>query len=72
MNSTQPHGPTHDDPLTIEEVEAMLRVPRSTLASWRYRHIGPRFVRLGRHVRYLRSDIDAYLAERVVSTESRR
>lgn len=38
-----------------------LGVSRSTLQSWRYTGRGPRFIKLGRMVRYRSADIDAYL-----------
>ena len=47
----------------IDEVTlaARLGVSRSTLQSWRYAGRGPRFIKLGRMVRYRNSDVDAYL-----------
>jgi excisionase family DNA binding protein len=47
----------------IDEVELAVRlgVSRSTLQSWRYEGRGPRFIKLGRLVRYRNADIDAYL-----------
>lgn len=38
-----------------------LGISRSTLQSWRYAGRGPRFIKLGRMVRYRRADVDAYL-----------
>jgi predicted DNA-binding transcriptional regulator AlpA len=38
-----------------------LGVSRSTLQSWRYSGHGPRFIKLGRMVRYRVADVDAYL-----------
>ena len=38
-----------------------LGVSRSTLQSWRYAGRGPRFIKLGRIIRYRASDVDAYL-----------
>ncbi len=38
-----------------------LGVSRSTLQSWRYAGRGPRFIKLGRIVRYRGADIEAYL-----------
>lgn len=40
---------------------ARLGVSRSTLQSWRYAGRGPRFIKLGRMVRYRKADVDAYL-----------
>ncbi len=47
----------------IDEVTLAVRlgVSRSTLQSWRYAGRGPRFIKLGRLVRYRNADVDAYL-----------
>lgn len=39
-----------------------LGVSRSTLQSWRYTGRGPRWIKLGRLIRYRLHDVDAYLA----------
>lgn len=39
-----------------------LKVPPKTLRQWRYLNQGPRYVKVGRHVRYRRSDVDAWLS----------
>ena len=49
--------------LTPADLAARLQAPAKTLAEWRSRGIGPRFVKVGRHVRYSQLDIDAWLAE---------
>lgn len=48
---------------TPEEVAAYLQKPVRTLEQWRYRGVGPRFVKVGRDVRYRWEDVDAYLNE---------
>mgnify|MGYP000139974809 CR=1 FL=1 len=40
---------------------ARLDVSRSTLQSWRYVGKGPRFIKLGRLIRYRNADVDSYL-----------
>ncbi len=40
---------------------ARLGVSRSTLQSWRYSGRGPRWIKLGRLIRYRVADVDAYL-----------
>ncbi len=47
----------------IDEVALAVRlgVSRSTLQSWRYAARGPRFIKLGRLIRYRNADVDAYL-----------
>jgi predicted DNA-binding transcriptional regulator AlpA len=38
-----------------------LGVSRSTLQSWRYTGRGPRWIKLGRLIRYRNADVDVYL-----------
>ena len=58
-------SPQHDMDtlLTSPEVSNILRVPEKTLANWRSAGKGPRSLRIGRHVRYRRSDLLAWLEE---------
>lgn len=44
-----------------EQVAEHLGVPVSTLYQWRTRGVGPRGIRVGRHVRYRWEDIEAWL-----------
>lgn len=37
----------------------------ATLADWRHKGIGPNAVRIGRLIRYRRTDLDAWMAGRV-------
>ena len=39
-----------------------LNIARSTLQSWRYTGRGPRWIKLGRLIRYRVADVDAFLA----------
>ena len=54
---------------TGKELEAKLALPERTLDQWRYVGKGPRFVRVGRHVRYRDEDIDAWVAEHTVDPQ---
>jgi excisionase family DNA binding protein len=47
--------------MTLAEVSELLGVPLSTLYGWRYRGEGPRGYRIGRHVRYRRAAVQAWL-----------
>lgn len=42
-------------------------IPERTLAQWRYLDKGPKYYRFGRHVRYRRSDIEAWLKDQATS-----
>lgn len=50
--------------LSPEEVAELLSVPVKTVYSWRYRRTGPPGFKVGKHVRYQRADVLAWLAER--------
>jgi predicted DNA-binding transcriptional regulator AlpA len=47
--------------LTADDVATQLGVPASTLANWRYQGLGPRYLRIGRHVRYDPVDVDVWI-----------
>lgn len=49
-----------------------LGLAQNTLEKMRVRGDGPQFVKLGRAIRYRVSDLEAYVAERVVSSTSQR
>jgi len=42
-------------------LSALLGVSRSTLQMWRYASRGPRYLKIGRLVRYRRVDVEAFL-----------
>ena len=50
-----------DDLLTLHEVAELLRVPEATLRYWRHQHTGPDSYKVGRHVRYPRSEVQRWL-----------
>ena len=50
-----------DDLLKEDEAAALLRVSVRTLQAWRTKSTGPRYVRLGRLVRYRRGALINYM-----------
>lgn len=46
---------------TAGQVAEYLGVPVATLYQWRHRGIGPRSSKVGRHIRYRWSDVEAYI-----------
>jgi excisionase family DNA binding protein len=56
----------NDALLTTDDAAALLGVPSRTVEDWRLRRMGPPYVRLGRHVRYRREDLVAWLEENTV------
>ena len=51
-----------DKLLTQKEVKEITRLADSTLEQWRLKGKGPKFIKLGRLVRYRLSDIEAYIS----------
>jgi helix-turn-helix protein len=49
-------------PLTEAIAAARLGLKVATLRAWRHQKRGPAFVRLGRAIRYLPADLDAFVA----------
>jgi hypothetical protein len=47
--------------LTPEQLSLRLAVPIATLAFWRATNQGPRFLKIGRHVRYDTKDVNYWL-----------
>ena len=56
--------------MTEQEVARRLRLSVATLRAWRLRRRGPRYVRFGRAVRYLASDIDLFVQSCAVDDAS--
>jgi excisionase family DNA binding protein len=56
--------------LTEREVAERVGLSVATLRAWRHRGKGPRFLRLGRSVRYLPSDVDDFVRASAVDTRS--
>ena len=52
--------------LTVVEAASYLGLAVSTLNKWRSYGGGPRFMRLGRAIRYRQSVLDTYLIEQTV------
>jgi excisionase family DNA binding protein len=56
--------------LTTQEAAEFLKLQRATLEAWRCRGGGPRFVKLGRAVRYHRDDLSRWVESRTRSNTS--
>ncbi len=59
--SSTPDSTTAEEWLTTEELAELLKVPVPTVRAWRHNGSGPEGVRLGRHVRYRRSTVAAWI-----------
>ena len=54
--------------LSTFEAAEFLGVPRETLAVWRMRKTGPRYSKIGRHVKYRQADLDAWVEAHTIQT----
>ena len=59
-----------DPNLDEKETARFLKLKVKTLQAWRCRGDGPRFLKLGRAVRYRLSDIEAFVNERTRTSTS--
>ena len=57
--------------MTDLEVASRLGVSRFTVRSWRLKGLGPRFLKMGRAVRYRPEDVDDYERQALVETQAR-
>lgn len=57
-------------PLTDIEVATRLGVSRFTVRAWRHKGQGPRFLKMGRAVRYRLADIEEYQRTTLVETHT--
>ncbi|HEY4421943.1 MAG TPA: helix-turn-helix domain-containing protein [Pseudonocardia sp.] len=55
-------GPVLAPLWTVQDVSDFLRVPVQTLYAWRSRRVGPPARRLGKHLRYLPADVEAWVS----------
>ena len=64
---------TSADKRTLTDVEVAVRlgVSRFTVRSWRLKGLGPRFLKMGRAVRYRPQDVDEYERQALVETQDR-
>lgn len=61
-------SPSDSRILTDIEVAHRLGVSRFTVRAWRLKGIGPRFLKMGRAVRYRSQDVDEYEQQALVET----
>ena len=54
--------------LSPEDLRVLLGVPLKTVYVWNAAGTGPRLLRLGKHVRYRREDVETWLDERAAAS----
>jgi excisionase family DNA binding protein len=66
INGTDP-----DSLVTEVQAAKFLNISIRTLQAWRIKLAGPRFVRVGRAIRYRRSDLIAWIEANIVGQATR-
>lgn len=56
--------------LSTKALAEYLAVPVQTIYAWNHRGTGPTPIRVGKHVRYRRADVEAWLAEHADTQEA--
>ena len=72
MSTNDPSDSASDCSQLIDEKQlcADLLISAVTATKWRARAEGPRFIKVGRLIRYRRSDVEAWLTSRTVGRSS--
>ncbi|MFF1743879.1 helix-turn-helix transcriptional regulator [Streptomyces mirabilis] len=47
--------------MSVDDLADELQIPKSTIYGWKTRGLGPAWVRVGKHLRARRTDVDAWL-----------
>jgi excisionase family DNA binding protein len=69
---TQPRGVSGLEPLlSIEDLARYLGVPVTTIYDWRVDGKAPRAIKVGRHLKFAVSDVQAWLAQQREPAPSR-
>lgn len=50
--------------MTTEQLAEFLQVPLTSLYQWRHKGLGPKGIKVGKYIRYRRSDVNAWLDDR--------
>lgn len=58
----------NDEWLGPDDLAAEFKVPVGTIYQWRSKHYGPKGIRVGRHVRYSRREVERWTAEQMAAT----
>ena len=69
-SSVTPHA--NDELMTMNEVADVVRVPVATLRYWRHLGSGPRSFRIGRSVRYWRTEVLLWLEQQSNNPQASR
>ncbi|MFI2431952.1 helix-turn-helix transcriptional regulator [Streptomyces sp. NPDC018693] len=55
------HGACDHTWVSVDDLADELQIPKSTIYGWKTRGLGPTWVRVGKHLRARRTDVDSWL-----------
>lgn len=58
----------HEGLLSPRQLASFLNVSVATLYDWRHRRCGPPGFRVGKHLRYRKSDVDRWINDQIKAT----
>ncbi len=70
MTAHDPSMDQLDHLLSAEDLAAYLDVPVTTLYAWRYRDKGPPGFRVGKHLRYRKTDVGEWIRIRLEQAQN--
>jgi len=56
-----------EDLLTEQKAAELLSITKGTMRQWRLRKKGPAFIKMGKAVRYLKSDIEEFIQKKRIT-----
>ncbi|HWT78644.1 MAG TPA: helix-turn-helix domain-containing protein [Candidatus Methylomirabilis sp.] len=56
----------------MKEVSELLRVPVATVYAWRHKGEGPPGIKVGRHIRFRRRDVESWLDDQTCARHATR
>ena len=51
--------------MSVEDLSTVLQVPTATIYAWRYKGVGPTGLRIGKHLRFRPSDVQAWIQTQI-------
>lgn len=71
METNTPPAAPRQELLTIDQLSALIQVPKGTIHRWRVDGKGPRGIKLGGHLRFRMQDVDAWIATAAADVSTR-
>lgn len=61
VHAAAQHGTCDHHWVSVDDLADELQIPKSTIYGWKTRGLGPTWVRVGKHLRARRTNVDSWL-----------